>query len=54
MFKIDETKVKLTMFEISRDRIGAFGSWRVQLLKKLFRLIIDNLLSPEMKTYLLT
>jgi hypothetical protein len=49
MIRNDPDKVKFTMFEQSKELVGNYGSIRVKLLKKAFRVIFDNLITKTTK-----
>jgi GAF domain-containing protein len=54
MLKIDPSSVRLAMIETSREKVGTNGILRIQLLKRAFKLIIDNLIPDHKKTLIKT
>ena len=49
MIKNDPEQVRFTMLDQTMDNIGSYGSYRIQLIKNWFKIIIENIVDDKIK-----
>ena len=49
MIRDNPKNVRFTMIDQANDKMGSYGSYRVQLIKSWFKIIIDNIIDDRAK-----